>query len=186
MKRIFFLRRYQLVFLLPVIAFAGLAAVFGVGLYLRPDIIPSPLIDQDAPLFTLKAIPGRDDGGLTNDDLKGHGVTIVNVFASWCIPCRAEHPLLLKLAKEDGVRVVGINYKDKPDEVNAWLAELGNPFSKIGRDDTGRVAIDWGVYGVPESFIVDDGGHIRYKQTGPMMDYDVEKTILPMIRKLQK
>jgi cytochrome c biogenesis protein CcmG/thiol:disulfide interchange protein DsbE len=179
------LRRYQLVFLIPVIAFAILAAAFGVGLYLRPEVIPSPLIDKETPAFALKAVPGRDDGGLAAGDLKGHGVTLVNVFASWCVPCRAEHPLLMQLAKQ-GVRIVGINYKDKPEDVTAWLGELGNPFSKIGRDDTGRTAIDWGVYGVPESFIVDNGGRIRHKHVGPLMDYDIETTILPMIRKLQK
>ncbi len=179
------LRRYQLVFLLPVIAFAILAAAFGVGLYLRPDVIPSPLIDQETPAFALKPIPGRDDAGLSAADLKGQGVTLVNVFASWCVPCRAEHPLLMQLAKQ-GVRIVGINYKDKPEDVTAWLAELGNPFAKIGRDDTGRTAIDWGVYGVPESFLVDNEGRIRHKHVGPLMDHDIQTTILPMMRKLQK
>lgn len=179
------LRRYQIVFLIPVIAFAALAAAFGVGLYLRPDIIPSPLIDQEAPAFALKPIPGRDDGSLSSGDLKGQGVTLVNVFASWCVPCRAEHPLLMQLAKQ-GVRIVGINYKDKPQDVLPWLAELGNPFSQIGRDDTGRTAIDWGVYGVPESFLVDNDGRIRHKHVGPLMDHDVKTTILPMIRKLEK
>lgn len=184
-QRILGLRRYQFIFLIPVIAFGVLAAVFGVGLYLRPDVIPSPLIDKEAPTFALKPIPGRDDGGLSNVDLKGQGVTVVNVFASWCLPCRAEHPFLMQLAKS-GVRVVGINYKDKPEDVTPWLAELGNPFSKIGRDDTGRVAIDWGVYGVPESFVVDNEGRIRFKQVGPIMEHDLQKTILPLIRGLQK
>jgi len=183
------LRRFQVVFLLPVIAFALLAAAFGVGLYLRPDIVPSPLIDKDAPVFALKPIPGREDGGLTNDDLTNPGnggqVTLVNVFASWCLPCRAEHPFLMQLAREPGLRIVGINYKDKPEDAIAWLKDLGDPFSKIGRDDTGRVSIDWGVYGVPESFILDVEGRIRYKHVGPMDAYDVETKILPAIRKLK-
>lgn len=182
-KRIFGIRRFQVVFLIPVIAFALLAAAFGVGLYLRPDIVPSPLIDKDAPVFALKPIPGRDDGGLTNDDLKGQ-VTVVNVFASWCQPCLVEHPFLMQLAKS-GVRVLGINYKDKPEDAVAWLKRHGDPFSKIGRDDTGRVAIDWGVYGVPETFILDAEGRIRHKHVGPIMDYDLRETILPLIRKLQ-
>ncbi len=180
---IFRLRRYQIVFLIPVIAFAVLAAAFGVGLYLRPDIVPSPLIDKEAPVFALKPLPSRNDGGLTNEDLKGQ-VTIVNVFASWCLPCRAEHPFLMQLAAQ-GVRIVGINYKDKPEDAAAWLKDLGDPFAKIGRDDTGRVSIDWGVYGVPESFIVDAQGRIRYKHVGPMDAHDVATKILPAIRKLQ-
>jgi cytochrome c biogenesis protein CcmG/thiol:disulfide interchange protein DsbE len=184
MNKMFGIRRFQLVFLLPVIAFALLAAAFGVGLYLRPEIVPSPLIDKEAPVFALKPLPSRNDGGLTNDDLKGQ-VTLVNVFASWCLPCRAEHPFLMQLAKEPGLRIVGINYKDKPEDAVAWLKDLGDPFSKIGRDDTGRVSIDWGVYGVPESFILDAQGRIRYKHVGPMDAYDVETKILPAIRKLK-
>jgi cytochrome c biogenesis protein CcmG/thiol:disulfide interchange protein DsbE len=184
------MRRYQAIFLIPVIAFALLALAFGVGLFLRPDVIPSPLIDKEAPSFALKPIPGLAGepplgDGLTSDDLKGQ-VTLVNVFASWCVPCRAEHPLLMQLAKEPGLRIVGINYKDKPEDVRAWLAELGNPYGRIGRDETGRVAIDWGVYGVPESFIVDATGRIRHKHVGPLMEYDLQNEILPIVRKLKK
>lgn len=172
-------------YILPIGLFAALAVAFAVGLGLRPDIIPSPLINQEAPAFRLPPLPGRDDGGLSSDDLKGDGPTLVNVFASWCIPCRAEHAQLTALAREHGVRVVAINYKDKPDEALAWLAELGNPFSKIGMDTTGRVAIDWGVYGVPETFVVDKQGRIRFKHVGPLMDYDVTDTILPVLRRLR-
>jgi cytochrome c biogenesis protein CcmG/thiol:disulfide interchange protein DsbE len=172
-------------YVLPIGLFAALALAFAVGLGLRPDIIPSPLIDQQAPAFTLPPLPGRTDGGLSSNDLKGDGPTLVNVFASWCIPCRAEHPQLTALAREHGVRIVAINYKDKPDEAKAWLAELGDPFAKIGMDATGRVAIDWGVYGVPETFVVDRQGRIRFKHVGPLMDYDVTEKILPVLRRLK-
>lgn len=172
--------------IIPIGLFAGLAIAFAVGLGLRPDIIPSPLIDQDAPKFTLPPLPGRADGGLSSDDLKGDGPVLVNVFASWCIPCRAEHPQLMALARDHGVRIVGINYKDKPEAANAWLAELGNPFTKIGADGTGRVSIDWGVYGVPETFVVDQHGRIRFKHVGPLMNDDVTDKILPVLRRLEK
>ena len=172
-------------YILPIGVFAILAIAFAVGLGLRPDIIPSPLIDQPAPIFKLPPLAGRDDGGLSNSDLAGAGPTVVNVFASWCVPCRAEHPQLMTLARQHGARVVGINYKDKPEDVAPWLAELGNPFVKIGADATGRVAIDWGVYGVPETFILDDQGRIRLKHVGPLMAYDVEEKILPALRRLK-
>jgi cytochrome c biogenesis protein CcmG/thiol:disulfide interchange protein DsbE len=173
-------------YILPIGLFAALAIAFAIGLGLRPDVIPSPLINQEAPAFTLPPLPGRADGGLSSADLKGDGPTLVNVFASWCIPCRAEHPHLMRLAREHGVRVVGINYKDKPEDAAAWLAELGDPFGKIGADATGRVAIDWGVYGVPETFVIDKDGRIRFKHVGPLMDYDVTETILPVLRRLEK
>jgi cytochrome c biogenesis protein CcmG/thiol:disulfide interchange protein DsbE len=176
----------RLIYILPIGLFAVLAIAFAVGLGLRPDIIPSPLIDQPAPDFKLAALPGRDDGGLSSADLKSDGPTLVNVFASWCVPCRAEHPLLMRLAREQGVHIVAINYKDKPENALAWLAELGDPFAKIGADTTGRVAIDWGVYGVPESFIVDRDGRIRLKQVGPLMDDDITGKILPTLRRLRK
>ena len=172
--------------ILPIGLFAALAVAFALGLGRHPDIIPSPLIDQEAPDFTLPALPGRTDGGLSKADLIGNGPVLVNVFASWCIPCRAEHPLLMTLARDHGLRIVAINYKDKPEDASAWLAELGNPFAKIGADNTGRVAIDWGVYGVPESFIVDKTGRIRFKQVGPLMDFDIADKILPVLRRLEK
>ena len=170
----------------PIALFAALAIGFALGLGQRPDIIPSPLIDQAAPQFTLPALPGRADGGLSKDDLIGHGPVLVNVFASWCIPCRAEHPQLMALARDHGLRIVAINYKDKPEDAKAWLAQLGDPFAKIGADTTGRVALDWGVYGVPESFLVDSTGGIRFKHVGPLMEFDVTDKILPALRRLDK
>jgi cytochrome c biogenesis protein CcmG/thiol:disulfide interchange protein DsbE len=175
----------RLPYVIPIGLFLLLAVAFAVGLGHRPDIIPSPLIDKEAPSFTLPPLAGRDDGGLSSADLKGDGPVIVNVFASWCVPCRAEHPQLMALAREPGVRLVAINYKDKPQDAATWLAELGNPFSKIGADTNGRVAIDWGVYGVPETFILDKTGRIRFKQVGPITPDDLNEKILPVLRRLK-
>ena len=172
--------------IIPLGLFAALAIAFAIGLGLRPDIIPSPLIDQEAPQFTLPPLPGRDDGGLSSDDLKGDKPVLVNVFASWCIPCRAEHPQLTALARDHGLRIVAINYKDKPEAAAAWLAELGDPFAKIGADTIGRVSIDWGVYGVPETFILDKTGRIRFKHVGPIMADDITDKIQPVLRRLEK
>jgi cytochrome c biogenesis protein CcmG/thiol:disulfide interchange protein DsbE len=170
--------------IIPIGLFAALAIAFAVGLGLRPDIVPSPLIDHDAPKFTLPPLPGRGDGGLSSADLTGDGPVLVNVFASWCIPCRAEHPQLMALARDHGVRIHGINHKDKPDDAIAWLAQLGDPFTKIGADITGRVSIDWGVYGVPETFVVDKAGRIRFKHVGALMADDVTDKILPVLRRI--
>ena len=172
--------------IIPIGLFAALAIAFAIGLGLRPDIIPSPLIDQETPTFALPPLTGRNDGGLSSADLEGVGPVVVNVFASWCIPCRVEHPQLMALARIPGLRVVGINYKDKSDAANAWLAELGNPFVKIGADDSGRVSIDWGVYGVPETFVIDKTGRVRFKHVGPIMPDDVTGKILPVLRRLEQ
>jgi cytochrome c biogenesis protein CcmG/thiol:disulfide interchange protein DsbE len=113
-------------------------------------------------------------------------VTLVNFFASWCLPCRVEHPILTELVKRDGARLVGINYKNEPEEARAWLAELGDPYALIGADTTGRAAIEWGVYGLPETFIVDKGGRIRYRHVGPIDARALEREIRPRLRKLEK
>ncbi len=146
-------------------------------------MLPSPLIDQPAPEF---ALPPLESGqpGFSSADLKGH-VSLVNTFASWCAPCRAEHPVLNALAQTKRVPIYGINYKDKADNARAWIAELGNPYARIGADD-GRVGIDWGVYGVPETFLVDRQGRIRYKHVGPLTQADVEHTILPLVARLER
>ena len=165
--------RRRLIFLLPVLVFVGLAGLFvfrlGDG---DPSRIPSALIGKPAPTFSLAPLEGLlADGkpvpGFSNEDLKGK-VTVVNVWASWCAPCRQEHPLLVELAKDPSIRVVGINQKDNPDNARRFLGTLGNPFAAVGVDPKGRASIDWGVYGVPETFIVGPDGTIRYKQIGPL------------------
>ncbi len=165
-------------YLLPVVVFALLAVGFYVGLGRDPEALPSPLIDEPAPQFDLPPLPGRDKG-LSTADLKG-GVSLVNVFASWCVPCRAEHKVLSAFAALKRVPVYGIDYKDKSKAATDWLAELGNPYTLIGADD-GQVAIDFGVYGVPETFLIDGVGRIRYKHVGPLTQADIDKTILPLI-----
>jgi cytochrome c biogenesis protein CcmG/thiol:disulfide interchange protein DsbE len=172
----------RLLFLIPVLVFAGIGIGLALGLTRDPSILPSALIGKSVPAFDLPPVAGLDRPGLSSADLEGQ-VVLVNVFASWCVPCRAEHPLLMRLA-DQGVAIYGINYKDKPGQVDAWLGELGDPFRRIGADQTGRVAIDWGVYGVPETFVIDSKGRIRYKFVGPLMPQDLDQTLLPMLAQL--
>jgi cytochrome c biogenesis protein CcmG/thiol:disulfide interchange protein DsbE len=171
------------IFLLPIVIFGLLAAGFYLGLGRDTNTLPSALIDRPAPEFTL---PPLDEGqpGFSTADLKGQ-VSLVNTFASWCAPCREEHPVLNTLAQTKRVRIFGIDYKDKPDAARAWIGALGNPYTRIGAD-TGRVGIDWGVYGVPETFVIDATGRIRYKHVGPLTQADIERTILPLVARLQK
>jgi cytochrome c biogenesis protein CcmG, thiol:disulfide interchange protein DsbE len=166
-------RRLRFLYLLPLLVFAGLALLFLVRLFAGdPSRVPSALIGRPVPAFTLDPVPGLTEAGnpvpgLSDADLKGR-VTVVNVWASWCVPCRQEHPALVELAKDPAVRVVGINYKDNPDNARRFLRDLGNPFAAIGADSSGRAAIDWGVYGVPETFVVGPDGTIRHKHIGPL------------------
>ena len=171
-------------YLLPLCAFLLLGLAPGVGLTLQPGVIPSALINKPVPRFDLPPVAGRENG-LATGDLEGK-VSLVNVFASWCTPCRAEHPLLTRLAKTGGVPIYGINYKDKPANIRRWLDQLGDPYTRIGADLNGRVAIDWGVYGIPETFIIGRNGRIAYKQIGPMSARDIEETIMPIIERLRK
>jgi cytochrome c biogenesis protein CcmG/thiol:disulfide interchange protein DsbE len=173
--------------ILPVALFAAIAALFLIGLYGRPpSTVPSALIGKPAPAFALPAIAelqasdGKPVPGLALADLKGRGVTVVNVFASWCVPCRDEHPQLLALSRS-GVRLVGINYKDDPENARRFLGSLGNPYSAVGSDASGRTAVEWGVYGVPESFVVDSEGIIRFKQIGPISSEQLASVVLPQI-----
>jgi cytochrome c biogenesis protein CcmG/thiol:disulfide interchange protein DsbE len=172
----------RLLFLLPAFIFAGVGIGLAVGLTRDPSTLPSALIDKPVPAFELPPLPGRAGPSFSSADLGGH-VSLVNVFASWCVPCRVEHPLLMSLA-DDGVPIYGINYKDPAERANGWLAELGDPYRAIGADTQGRVAIDWGVYGVPETFVVDTGGRIRHRHVGPLQPRDVEETIKPLLAEL--
>ncbi len=177
------MNRRRWLFLLPAAVFAVLAAASYVGLGIDTNVLPSPLIDQPAPQFALPPLPGAERG-FSSADLPGH-VSLVNTFASWCAPCRAEHKVLTALAGSRRVPIYGIDYKDKAEAALAWIAELGNPYTRIGADD-GHVGIDWGVYGVPETFIVDREGRIRYKHVGPLTQGDIERTILPLVAKLER
>ena len=176
--------RSRLPYLLPLVLFAVLAAYFAVGLTKDPKIIPSALIDQPAPEFSLPPIEGGKGSGFSTADLKQGKVSVVNVFASWCVPCRAEHPEINRLARMGVAQVFGLNYKDEPVKALAWLNELGDGYTAVGADRSGRVGIDWGVYGVPETFIVDGTGRIRFKHVGPIVGDKLEKQILPVIRQL--
>ena len=184
-------RRIPLVALLPLIVFGLLAVLFMMQLLSGKDTsqVPSALIGKAAPEFSLPAVPALigEDGvpmpGFSRDDLLGT-VSVVNVFASWCAPCRQEHPLLMDLAADGRAAVIGINYKDKPENARRFLGALGNPYDLVGADDRGRAAIDWGVYGVPETFIVDAQGTIRYKFIGPLAADTYRDVFLPELEKV--
>lgn len=177
--------RYALA-LLPLLLFGGFALIAGKMLYdqdvngLDVSAIPSALIGTKAPALSLPPLEGSNLPALTDAAIKGK-LTLVNVFASWCIPCRQEHPLLQELSKDSRITVVGINYKDKPDNALRFLGELGNPFAAIGIDPNGKAAIDWGVYGIPESYLVGADGTILYKKVGPFDARSIERDLLPAI-----
>ena len=174
----------RLAALVPLAVFLVVGVFLAVGLTLNPREIPSPLIGKAVPEFSLPPVQGRTLG-LSSADLKGE-VSLVNVFASWCVACRAEHPLLMELRDKGVVAVHGLNYKDRPADAEKWLNELGDPYTRTGADINGRVAIDWCVYGVPETFLIDRQGRIAYKQIGPLNPEVLEKTILPLIGKLRQ
>lgn len=176
--------RRRLLFAAPLVGFVGLTIAFGWGLTRNPHDIPSALIGKPVPTFSLPPVQGRKLG-LSSADLKGE-VSLVNVFASWCVACRAEHPLFLQLAANKVVPIHGINYKDAPQDAADWLDNLGDPYTRTGADRDGRVAIDWGVTGVPETFVVDAAGIVRYKQIGPITQQALDETILPLIARLRQ
>lgn len=176
-------RKRALLALLPAVVFAVVAGAFYWGLFNSDDRLPSTLVGKPVPQFDLPPIESREDG-LSTADLEGR-VSIVNVWASWCVPCRVEMPLLNELAARDSVAIFGINYKDDAQEALAFLDELGDPYTRIGADRSGRVAIDWGVYGVPETYVVDAEGRIAYKHIGPFNRNSLEEDILPVVRRLQ-
>ena len=177
-------RRRRAVFLVPIVVFLGIAVFLGIGLSLNPREIPSPLIGKAVPDFRLAPVKGRTLG-LATEDLKGE-VSLVNVFASWCVACRDEHPLLMRLSRQGIVPIHGLNYKDAPKDAADWLDRLGDPYTRTGADIDGRVGIDWGVYGVPETFVIDRNGHIVYKHIGPISARDWEEKMGPLVERLRK
>ena len=170
--------------LVPLAVFLVLGVFLGVGLTLKPREIPSPLIGKPVPEFSLPPVQGRALG-FSSADLKGE-VSLVNVFASWCTACRAEHALLIRLREKGIVPIHGLNYKDPPADAEQWLNALGDPYTRTGADTNGRVAIDWGVYGVPETFVIDRSGRIVHKVIGPLTPQLLQDKVLPMIYELQK
>ncbi len=171
-------------FLLPLGIFIGLVVLLAVGLKLDPRLVPSPYIDKPAPALDLPRLKG-EDGDITVRDLLGK-VTLVNVWASWCLACREEHEVLLRLAKDGDIKLLGFNYKDRREDALKWLNTLGDPYGDIVFDADGKAGIDWGVYGVPESFLIDKQGIVRYKHVGPLSWEDVEKTLRPLACELEK
>lgn len=175
----------RLLFALPLLGFAAVAVWFLYGLGRDPATIPSALIDKPVPAFRLPPLEASGKPALTPEDLRGR-VALVNFFASWCAPCRVEHPLLMRLAAERRVALYGISYKDAAADSRRFLAQLGDPYAAIGWDGDGRVAIDWGVYGVPETFVVDRAGRIRHRHVGPLSEETLAKVLVPMIARLEK
>jgi cytochrome c biogenesis protein CcmG, thiol:disulfide interchange protein DsbE len=170
-------------YLAPLAIFALLVAFLYRGLSMDPKLVPSPLIGKPAPAFSL---PRLDDPSATisNTDLKGK-VTLLNVWATWCVSCRQEHETLVELAKTGQVDIYGLNYKDNRQDAKRWLAQFGNPYIANAFDGSGRVAIDWGVYGAPETFIIDRNGIIRHKHIGPLTVDIINREILPLVAKLK-
>lgn len=174
--------------LVPVIAFAVLVIIFWKGLSGRPSEIPSALIGKPVPEFRMEAVEGLGVPGFETATLKQGRVTLVNVWASWCGPCRLEHPFLMELAKRQDIRLFGLNYKDEPANARRFLGTLGQPYAAAGADPDGRAAVDWGVYGVPETFVIDGNGIIRFKWIGPLtaeavatvLDAEIEKAKAPL------
>jgi cytochrome c biogenesis protein CcmG/thiol:disulfide interchange protein DsbE len=171
---------------LPLLIFAMLAALFWSALLSGdPSRLPSALVGKPVPPFTLPPIEeltGAGAEGFESSDLAKGAPTIVNVWASWCVPCHEEHSLLLELAKQPGVRLYGINYKDDPAAARRFLGRYGNPFQRVGADRSGRVAIDWGVYGVPETYVITGDGKIAYRHVGPLTEEAIQQKLLPLLK----
>jgi len=173
----------MLKYIIPLVLFIAMAIFLAMGLNLKPNEIPSPLLNKPAPTFSAPKLSAINEK-LSPADLKGK-VWLFNVWASWCVSCRAEHPILNQFAKQQAAIIVGLNYKDDAEAAKGWLATLGNPYNDSVMDADGRIGIDWGVYGVPETFVIDKQGIVRYKHTGPVTEEDVDKIFLPLIAKLQ-
>lgn len=168
-------------FLIPLVIFLLLSGFLAVGLKLDPRKLPSPLIGKPAPAFSLTDL--RDPSRVIHSETLWGAPVLVNVWASWCSSCRQEHRILTEIAKRPGVRIIGLDYKDSRTEANRWLETLGNPYDQILFDQDGRTAIDWGVYGVPETFLIDSEGIIIHKFTGPLTAEAFESEFWPLIQK---
>jgi len=170
-------------FLIPLLLFLGLAVYLGFGLTRDASVLPSALIDKPAPDFDLPPLL-TGVAGLKTADLKGQ-VSLVNVFASWCVPCRAEHPIWTKVTREEKLPIYGINWKDKREAATAWIKKLGNPYKRIGFDPDNKAGVEWGVYGVPETYVIDKRGRVRFKYVGPIFEETLKEKILPLVKKLR-
>jgi len=171
-------------FLIPFALFLVLVVFLGIGLTLDPREVPSPLIDKEAPAFDLPTLH-NPAATFTPKDMQGK-VWLLNVWASWCESCKDEHPVLLELAQQKKVPIYGLDYKDKPADAQAWLNEAGDPYTLVAQDADGRVGINYGVYGVPETYVIDKQGIIRYKLIGPMTLENLKGIIMPMVLKLEQ
>lgn len=171
-------------YLLPVLVFFGLVVLFIIGLRHDPHLVPSPLIDKPVPAFDLPVLE-TPEIHLSAEDLKGE-VALINVWASWCVTCRDEHPLLVDLARTKAVKIYGLNYKDSREAALAWLKERGDPYFITLFDESGKTGIDLGVYGVPETYVLDRNGIIRFKHIGPVTREIIQEKLLPLINRLKK
>lgn len=175
--------KQHLRYLVPLLVFGVLVAFFAKGLFLNPSEVPSPLIDKPAPQFTLAQLHDPR-AQFSSRDMLGK-VWMLNVWASWCVACRQEHPLLVELARQGIVPIYGLNYKDQRAEAIRWLRDLGDPYVLSVYDVEGRVGMDFGVYGVPETYVIDKQGIVRYKHIGPISPAALRDRILPLVRELQ-
>ena len=169
--------------LLPPVVFLCLAALLAVGLNLDPREVPSPLVGKSAPAFSLPKLHSPDQAAKPQD-LRGE-TWLLNVWASWCVSCRAEHHLLVRLAEQHGAKIVGLNYKDQPEDAKQWLNQRGDPYVFSALDSEGKAGLDWGVYGVPETFVIDAAGVIRHKHIGPLDEENIRRDILPLLARLR-
>lgn len=175
-------------FFLPLAVFAVLVGLWLWGLNPErdPKALPSQLIDKAMPAFALPALEGSGSPALASEDLADGQVKLINFFASWCVPCRAEHPHLETLAKESNLPIHGIAWRDEPEATLAWLNNLGNPYTRIGVDQKNAVGLDFGITGVPETFIIDAKGRVRYRQQGPLNPRNINTVIIPLVVALRK
>ena len=173
------------IFVFPLLVFFGVITYFTIPIVKKsdPKLLPSALVDKDVPENKLPPL-FKNKRGFDHGDLVG-GETLVNFFSSWCGPCRVEHDILMKISEEKTVRLFGINYKDQTQAAIRWLNELGDPFERIVADRDGRAAIDWGVYGVPETYLIDKEGKVRYRHVGPLTERVLEEKLMPIIQLLR-